>query len=123
MAAASPVVEHRLSGFSKGSTKVLEQARKLQESRCTCLVILATCGVSLDQGSTPCPLHWQADSHPLYHEGGLPQPLLAPGNCPSFYCLHRFGFFGASPQGMQDRSSPPGIKPVPPTVEVRSFNN
>ena len=27
------------------------------------------CGVFLDQGSNLCPLHWQADSHPLHHQG------------------------------------------------------
>ena len=29
----------------------------------------AACGIFLDQGSNPCPLHWQADSHPLRHKG------------------------------------------------------
>ena len=29
----------------------------------------ATCGIFPDQGSNPCPLHWQADSQPLRHEG------------------------------------------------------
>ena len=28
-----------------------------------------TCGIFLDQGSNPCPLHWQADSLPLRHQG------------------------------------------------------
>ena len=27
------------------------------------------CGIFLDQGSNPCPLHWQADSQPLHHQG------------------------------------------------------
>ena len=27
------------------------------------------CGIFLDQGSNPCPLHWQADSYPLRHQG------------------------------------------------------
>ena len=27
------------------------------------------CGIFLDQGSNPCPLHWQADSQPLRHRG------------------------------------------------------
>ena len=27
------------------------------------------CGIPPDQGSNPCPLHWQADSQPLYHQG------------------------------------------------------
>ena len=26
------------------------------------------CGILLDRGSHPCPLHWQADSCPLYHQ-------------------------------------------------------
>ena len=29
----------------------------------------AACGIFPDQGSNPCPLHWQADSHPLRHQG------------------------------------------------------
>ena len=29
----------------------------------------AACGIFLDQGSNPCPLHWQADSQPLRHHG------------------------------------------------------
>ena len=31
------------------------------------------CGILPDQGSNPCPLHWQADSQPLCHQGS---PLL-----------------------------------------------
>ena len=33
----------------------------------------AACGILPDQGSNPCPLHWQADSRPLRHQGS---PLL-----------------------------------------------
>ena len=29
----------------------------------------AACGTFPDQGSNPCPLHWQADSQPLRHQG------------------------------------------------------
>ena len=29
----------------------------------------AACGILPDQGSNPCPLHWQADSPPLRHQG------------------------------------------------------
>ena len=29
----------------------------------------AACGIFPDQGSSPCPLHWQADSLPLRHQG------------------------------------------------------
>ena len=45
-------------------------------SRCTGSVIVAhgpscsmACGIFPDQGSNPCPLHWQADSQPLRHQG------------------------------------------------------
>ena len=30
------------------------------------------CGIFPDQGSNPCPLHWQADSQPLCHQGSPP---------------------------------------------------
>ena len=29
----------------------------------------AACGILPDQGSNPCPPHWQADSQPLRHQG------------------------------------------------------
>ena len=29
----------------------------------------AACGIFPDQGSNPCPLHWQADSQPQRHQG------------------------------------------------------
>ena len=29
----------------------------------------AACGIFPDQGSNPCPPHWQADSQPLHHQG------------------------------------------------------
>ena len=32
----------------------------------------AACGILPDQGSNPCPLHWQADSQPLRHQGSPP---------------------------------------------------
>ena len=36
----------------------------------------AACGIFPDQGSNPCPLHWQADSQPLHHQGS-PQARLS----------------------------------------------
>ena len=45
-------------------------------SRCAGSVIVAhgpSCsaarGIFPDQGSNPCPLHWQADAQPLHHQG------------------------------------------------------
>ena len=29
----------------------------------------AACGIFPDRGPNPCPLHWQADSQPLHHQG------------------------------------------------------
>ena len=31
------------------------------------LICPPACGIFLDQGLNPCPLHWQLDSHPLCH--------------------------------------------------------
>ena len=52
-------------------------------SRCAGSVVVAhgpscsaACGILPDQGSNPCPLHWQADSQPLRHQGS-----------PKFYIL------------------------------------
>ena len=36
----------------------------------------AACGIFPDQGSNPCPLHWQADSQPLRHQGSPSCSLL-----------------------------------------------
>ena len=33
------------------------------------LSCVGACGIFPDQGSNPCPLHWQADSQPLRHQG------------------------------------------------------
>ena len=62
--AASLVAEHRL------------QTRRLSNcgSRPRCS---AACGIFPDQGSNPCPLHWQAGSQPLRHQGS-PSPLFLP---------------------------------------------
>ena len=52
--AASLVAEHRL------------QTRRLSSCGPSCS---AACGIFPDQGSNPCPLHWQADCQPLRHQG------------------------------------------------------
>ena len=40
----------------------------------------AVCGIFLDQGSNPCPLHWQADSQPLHHQGNPSHVLICSRN-------------------------------------------
>ena len=46
----------------------------------------AACGIFPDRGSNPCPLHWQADSQPLRHQGS---PKI-------FFNLFIFGCVGSS---------------------------
>ena len=53
-------------------------------SRCAGSVVVAhgpscstACGIFPDQGSNPCPLHWQADSQPLCHQGSPEIPFVA----------------------------------------------
>ena len=52
-------------------------------SRCAGSVVVAhglscsaACGLFPDQGSNPCPLHWQADSQPLRHQGSPKNEVL-----------------------------------------------
>ena len=40
----------------------------------------AACGIFLNQGSNPCPLHWQADSQPLCHQGSPAKAILIKKN-------------------------------------------
>ena len=42
----------------------------------------AACGIFPEQGSNPCPLHWQADSQPLRHQGSPELSVLKLGNIP-----------------------------------------
>ena len=56
-AAASPVAEHAL--LCMRASVVLARG----------LGCRMACGIFPDQGSNPCPLHWQADSSPLDHQG------------------------------------------------------
>ena len=36
----------------------------------------AACEIFLEEGSNPCPLHWQLDSYPLDHQGNPMQVFL-----------------------------------------------
>ena len=74
----SPVVAS--GGHSSSRCTGLSLSRPLllrsTGSRCAGSVIVAhrpsrsaACGIFPDQGSNPCPLHWQADSQPLRHQG------------------------------------------------------
>ena len=61
-------------------------------SRCAGSVVVAhgpscsaICGIFPDQGSNLCPLHWQADSQPLHHQGS-PHLLLKSQLCQRNLC-------------------------------------
>ena len=41
----------------------------------------AACGIFPDQGSNPCPLHWQTDSQPLRHQGSPLTVIVYPDVC------------------------------------------
>ena len=76
MVVASLVVEHGLQvhGLQQlwhGGSVVV--ACELQSAGSVVVVhglsCSAACGIFPEQGSNPCPLHWQADSEPLHHQG------------------------------------------------------
>ena len=81
----SLVVASRGHSSSQCTGLSLSQPLLLQStsSRCAGSVVVAhgpscsvACGIFPDQGSNPCPLHWQADSHPLHHQGSPMCPII-----------------------------------------------
>ena len=48
----------------------------------------AACGIFPDQGPNPCPLHWQADSQPLRHQGSPSFLILIKDPLPSLFQVH-----------------------------------
>ena len=60
----------------------------------------AACGIFPGQGSNPCPLHWQADSQPLRHQG-------SPHGSLNLHFLFFFFFFFATPHSLQDQPPSP----------------
>ena len=78
MGGLSPVAES--GGHSSSRCAGLSLSRPLllrsTGSRCAGSAIVAhepscsaACGIFPNQGSNPCPLHWQAESQPLRHQG------------------------------------------------------
>ena len=74
----------RHAGFSSCGSRTLERRLSSCGSRVQLL-----CGMwdPPGQGSNPCPLHWQADSQPLRHQGSPRNTLL---KCPLGYGFHAF---------------------------------
>ena len=82
IAVASLAVEHGLQAHGLRQLQHLGSvvvARGLQSAGSVVVVHGLSCSVAceifLDQGSNPCPLHWQADSQPLCHQGSPIQLL------------------------------------------------
>ena len=86
----------RCAGFSLSRPLLLQSTASRHEGS----VVVAhdpscstACGIFPDQGSNPCPLHWQADSQPLCHQGS---PLIhfefifvyGVRECSNFILLH-----------------------------------
>ena len=72
VAASGDHSSSRCAGFSLSRPLLL---RSTSSRRAGSVVVAhgpscsAACGTFPDQGSNPCPLHWQADSQPLLHQG------------------------------------------------------
>ena len=73
---ASVVSARGLSGCSS-------QALESGLSTCHGLSCSEVCEIFPDKGLNPCPLHWQEDSHPLYHRGSPLFPTV-----PKLTCSH-----------------------------------
>ena len=63
-AAAAPVAARRLQQLQLPGSRA--QAQQLGHMGFSCAV---ACGILAGQGLNPRPLHWQMESHPLYHRG------------------------------------------------------
>ena len=73
---ASPAAEHGFQARGPQQLRLVGSRVQDQQLWCTGSVVVAhglscstACGIFPDQGSNPRPLHWQADSQPLCHQG------------------------------------------------------
>ena len=86
------------------------------------------CGIFLERGLNPCPLHWQADSYPLCHQGS---PLISSFfkrkivfvylaalglHCSTQDLQSSLWHVGSVSWSMWDLVPRPGIKPGPSTL-------
>ena len=95
-------------------------------SRCAGSVVVAhgpscsaACGIFPDQGSNPCPLHWQADSQPLCHQGS-PTLLTIVGMISLFnFAVHLKLLFWQCQEACGILVPPPGIKLGPSSESTK----
>ena len=70
-------------GFSCCAAQALGQTGSVTAAVwCSCST---ACGIFLDQGLNPRPLHWKVDHHLLYHQGNL---IIAVWICTSLVISH-----------------------------------
>ena len=70
------------------------------------------CGILPDQGSNPCPLHWQADSQPLRHQGSPHSRFLL-----VIYFIHISAYMSIqSPSSSHHHPPPPPFPPWCPYI-------
>ena len=82
----------------------------------------AACGIFPDQGSNPCPLHWQADSQPLRHQGS-PVCTIFKVFIECVTVLLLFYVLVFWPQGMWDLSSLTRDQTCTPFIGRQSLNH
>ena len=83
--------------------------------------LVVACGIFPDQGSNPCPLHWQVDSQPLHHQGS-PQDDFFISRIFNFNIAESL-FFLAVPWGLWGLSSPTRDWTLALAVKVLSPNH
>ena len=62
IAVAALVMEHKLEGLQASVVAALRLSSTISVVGTHGLSCPVACGIFLNQGSNPCPLHWQADS-------------------------------------------------------------
>ena len=78
----------------------------------------AACGIFPDQGSNPCPLHWQAGSQPLRHQGSPLGNLLLVFLLPSLLPYSPEGSFKNPSQVTSLLCPEPSVAPTSLRVEA-----
>ena len=84
-----------------------------------------SCGAFLDQGSNPCPLHWQAGFYLLRYQGSPSFDLLIKGQCIYEKVLDGFSQVYLCNQNPDKRKSYQHLRPspVPSSSSIPSLHN
>ena len=77
------------------------------------------CGIFPDQGSNPCPLHWQADSQPLHHQGSPHWLSFTFSFLTAVWIWHLFSYCNLSLPSSPKSQEPRPQDPVFPSPAIR----